>query len=84
MDDAEKYVEERAGDLAAAKVLDKAAKAMTKLRLSEQSIMRDRQMTPAEKRKAIDEITADRNAMAEEFVGYAKTLRVMDGIANAP
>lgn len=83
-DDAEKYVEERAGDLAAAKVLDKAAKAMTKLRLSEQSIMRDRQMTPAQKRKAIDEITTDRNAMAEEFVGYAKTLRVMNGIANAP
>lgn len=83
-DDAEEYIEERAGDLAAAKVLDKAARAMTNLRLSEQSIMRDRQMTPTQKRKAIDEITTDRNAMAEEFVGYAKTLRVMNGIANAP
>jgi hypothetical protein len=75
------YAEKHAGDLAVSKVLGKAAGALTKLRQAEQQIMLDRNMTSEQKRKQIDDIARERAALAKDYVGYAKTLKVMDGIS---
>lgn len=79
---AKSLASEKTADIATSKQMEKVADTLAALRRSEVAIMRDQGMTPSDKRRRLDEITTQRNALAENAVKMQATIRVMTGISQ--